>query len=84
MGRYPSSARPNSVTEEVGLLHEAGMNGMIMGMIDYHEEMSLLRENVMPLMKEARLRHPTEFTCTRALKPEHFPSTSRHPYPEAL
>jgi len=30
---------------------------MIMGFLDYNEEMNYFRERVLPLMKEAGLRH---------------------------
>ncbi len=36
---------------------EAGIDGMIMGFLDYNEEMNYFRERVLPLMKEAGLRH---------------------------
>jgi FMNH2-dependent dimethyl sulfone monooxygenase len=33
------------------------MDGMIMGMLDYHEEMDYFGDNVLPLLKQAGLRH---------------------------
>ena len=43
--------------DELGRLNEAGMDGMIMGFLDYNEEMKYFGERVLPLMKEAGLRH---------------------------
>jgi FMNH2-dependent dimethyl sulfone monooxygenase len=48
---------PEQVTEELGRLNAAGMVGMIMGFLDYNEEMKYFGENVLPLMKQAGLRH---------------------------
>ncbi len=56
-GGYPIVGTPEQVTEELGRLSAAGMGGMIMGMIDYHEELEYFGDNVMPLLKQAGLRH---------------------------
>jgi alkanesulfonate monooxygenase SsuD/methylene tetrahydromethanopterin reductase-like flavin-dependent oxidoreductase (luciferase family) len=48
---------PEQVVEEFGRLNDAGMEGMIMGFVDYNEEMKYFGEKVLPLMKEAGLRH---------------------------
>ncbi|SHK35332.1 Flavin-dependent oxidoreductase, luciferase family (includes alkanesulfonate monooxygenase SsuD and methylene tetrahydromethanopterin reductase) [Pseudonocardia thermophila] len=55
-GGYPIVGTPEQVTEELGKLNEAGMDGMIMGLIDYNEELKYLGETVLPLMREAGLR----------------------------
>lgn len=54
---YPVVGTPEQVTEELGRLNEAGMEGMIMGMVDYNEEMKYFDAEVMPLLKQAGLRH---------------------------
>ena len=54
---YPVVGTPEQVVEELGRLNEAGMEGMIMGFVDYFEEMEYFGERVLPLMKEAGLRH---------------------------
>ena len=54
---YPVVGTPEQVVEELGRLNEAGMDGMIMGFVDYNEEMKYFGEKVMPLMLEAGLRH---------------------------
>jgi alkanesulfonate monooxygenase SsuD/methylene tetrahydromethanopterin reductase-like flavin-dependent oxidoreductase (luciferase family) len=48
---------PEQVVEGLGQLNEAGMDGMIMGLVDYNEELKYFGERVLPLMKEAGLRH---------------------------
>ena len=54
---YPVVGSPEQVVEELGRLNEAGMDGMIMGFLDYNEEMKYFGERVLPLMKEAGLRN---------------------------
>jgi len=54
---YPVVGTPEQVTEELGRLNAAGMDGMIMGFLDYNEEMKYFGEHVLPLMKQAGLRH---------------------------
>jgi FMNH2-dependent dimethyl sulfone monooxygenase len=56
-GGYPIVGTPEQVTEELAKLNEAGMDGMIMGLIDYNEELKYFGEKVMPLMVEAGIRH---------------------------
>lgn len=56
-GGYPIVGTPEQVAEELGKLNEAGMGGMIMGLIDYHEELRYFGDHVMPLLKQAGLRH---------------------------
>lgn len=56
-GGYPIVGTPEQVTEELGRLNDAGMGGMIFGLIDPNEEIPYFGENVMPLLKEAGLRH---------------------------
>jgi FMNH2-dependent dimethyl sulfone monooxygenase len=54
---YPIVGTPEQVTEELGKLNEAGMEGMIFGVIDYYEELEHFDAEVMPLLKQAGLRH---------------------------
>jgi dimethylsulfone monooxygenase len=56
-GGYPIVGTAEQCVEEIGKLNDAGMNGIIMGMIDYNEEMKYFGDNVMPLLKQAGLRH---------------------------
>jgi dimethylsulfone monooxygenase len=41
----------------MGRLNEAGMDGMIMGLVDFNEELKYFGEKVMPLMVQVGLRH---------------------------
>jgi FMNH2-dependent dimethyl sulfone monooxygenase len=56
-GGYPIVGTPEQVTEELGRLNEAGMDGMIMGLIDYNEELKYFGDEVMPLLVESGIRH---------------------------
>jgi len=56
-GGYPLVGTPEQVVEGLGQLNEAGMDGMIMGLVDYNEELKYFGERVLPLMVEAGLRH---------------------------
>ena len=56
-GGYPIVGTPEQVTEELGKLNEAGMDGMIMGLIDYKEELKYFGDEVLPLMVQAGIRH---------------------------
>ena len=56
-GGYPIVGTPEQVTEELGRLNEAGMDGMIMGLIDYNEELKYFGDEVLPLMVQAGIRH---------------------------
>ncbi|MFF1255104.1 LLM class flavin-dependent oxidoreductase [Pseudarthrobacter sp. NPDC058329] len=54
---YPFVGTPEQVTEQLAAVQNTGMNGIIMGMIDYNEELDYFNDNVMPLLKQAGLRH---------------------------
>lgn len=57
-GGYPLVGTPEQVTEELTRLHRVGgMDGMILGMLDYCAEIDYFGEQVLPLLKEAGLRH---------------------------
>jgi alkanesulfonate monooxygenase SsuD/methylene tetrahydromethanopterin reductase-like flavin-dependent oxidoreductase (luciferase family) len=56
-GGYPIVGTPEQVAEELGRLNEAGMDGMIMGLIDYNEELKYFGDEVMPLLVESGIRH---------------------------
>lgn len=48
---------PEQVVEQFRELSEAGMDGTILGFLDYEKELEHFNEKVMPLLKEAGLRH---------------------------
>ncbi len=56
-GGYPLVGTPEQVVEGLQQLHEHGMGGMIMGLIDPLEELPIFEESLLPLMREAGLRH---------------------------
>lgn len=37
-------------------LSKAGVDGMLLGFLDYHEELGYFGERILPLMREAGLR----------------------------
>ncbi|GLZ53960.1 LLM class flavin-dependent oxidoreductase [Actinomycetospora sp. NBRC 106378] len=53
----PLVGTPEQVVEGFQQLSDHGMEGMIMGFLDYNEEIDHFGEQVMPLMREAGLRH---------------------------
>jgi dimethylsulfone monooxygenase len=56
-GGYPLVGTPEQVVDGMKQLNEAGMGGMIMGLIDPDAELPMFREAILPLMVEAGLRH---------------------------
>ncbi|MFJ8603169.1 LLM class flavin-dependent oxidoreductase [Streptomyces shenzhenensis] len=56
-GGYPLVGTPEQVVQGMKELNEAGMGGMIMGLIDPNEELPVFRDQVLPLMIEAGIRH---------------------------
>jgi FMNH2-dependent dimethyl sulfone monooxygenase len=56
-GGYPLVGTPEQVTEELGKLSAAGIDGIILGFLDYNEETKHFDRAVMPLLKQAGLRH---------------------------
>ena len=56
-GGYPLVGTPDQVVEGLQELHAAGMGGMIMGLIDPDAELPIFREEILPRMVEAGIRH---------------------------
>jgi len=57
-GGYPIVGTPEQVVEEMQRIHDiGGMDGMIMGMLDYNQEIDYFGDNALPLLKQAGLRH---------------------------
>ncbi|WP_416956599.1 LLM class flavin-dependent oxidoreductase [Streptomyces sp. Agncl-13] len=48
---------PEQVVEQFQQLSDAGMDGALIGFLDYAEELEYFNEKVMPLMRDAGLRH---------------------------
>jgi FMNH2-dependent dimethyl sulfone monooxygenase len=57
MGGYPIIGTPEQVVTQLQSLSDAGMDGVILGFLDYHVEMAHFAEQVMPQMKQAGLRN---------------------------
>lgn len=55
-GGYPIIGTPEQVVDHLGGLSAAGMDGVILGFLDYQEELAQFGEKVMPLLQEAGLR----------------------------
>jgi FMNH2-dependent dimethyl sulfone monooxygenase len=55
-GGYPLIGTPEQVVEQLLELEQAGIGGMMVGFLDYVEELPYFGEAVMPLMREAGLR----------------------------
>jgi alkanesulfonate monooxygenase SsuD/methylene tetrahydromethanopterin reductase-like flavin-dependent oxidoreductase (luciferase family) len=53
----PLVGTPEQVVDGFQRLSDAGMEGMIMGFLDYNEEIDYFGEAVMPLMRQAGLRY---------------------------
>lgn len=56
-GGYPLVGTPEQVVEGLKELNDAGMGGMIMGLIDPLQELSIFEDQILPLMREAGIRH---------------------------
>ncbi len=49
---------PESVVKQLGAFSDAGVDGVLIGFIDYARELEYFGEKVMPLLERAKLRHP--------------------------
>ena len=55
-GNHALVGTPEQVAEGFQSIHDAGIDGVFMGMIDYAQELPFFAERVMPLMRERGLR----------------------------
>lgn len=55
-GGYPLIGTPEQIVEQLIDLEQAGVNGMMVGFLDYAEELEYFGEKILPLMREAGLR----------------------------
>ena len=55
-GTNPIIGTPEQVTDQLGQLSAAGVDGMVFGFLDYNEELKYFDEAVMPLLRQAGLR----------------------------
>jgi dimethylsulfone monooxygenase len=56
-GTMPLVGTPEQVVEGLQKMHDSGMEGVLMGFLDYSEEIDRFGETVLPLMRDAGLRH---------------------------
>ncbi len=56
-GGYPLIGTPAQVVEELQKISECGIEGIVLGFLDYHEELAYFERTVMPLLRQAGLRH---------------------------
>jgi dimethylsulfone monooxygenase len=55
-GAYTIVGTPAQVADQLVELSRAGMDGVVLAFLDYHEELAYFDENVMPLLREAGVR----------------------------
>lgn len=55
-GGYPLIGTPEQIVDQLLALSKAGVDGMLLGFLDYHEELGYFGERILPLMREAGLR----------------------------
>jgi alkanesulfonate monooxygenase SsuD/methylene tetrahydromethanopterin reductase-like flavin-dependent oxidoreductase (luciferase family) len=63
MGAYKLIGTPTQIAEGLASLVEVGLDGMMLGALDYYQELGTFNEKVMPLLVEMGLRdqvHPLE------------------------
>jgi alkanesulfonate monooxygenase SsuD/methylene tetrahydromethanopterin reductase-like flavin-dependent oxidoreductase (luciferase family) len=56
-GGHPLVGTPEQVVQGLQDLNQAGMGGMIMGLIDPDQELAMFQEQILPLAIEAGIRH---------------------------
>ncbi|WP_339165182.1 LLM class flavin-dependent oxidoreductase [Siminovitchia sp. FSL H7-0308] len=56
-GGYPLIGTPEQVVDQLVKISEAGVDGMLLGFLDYHEDLKFFGDHILPLMKQAGLRY---------------------------
>lgn len=56
-GGYPIIGTPEQVVDQLVKFSEAGVDGMLLGFLDYVEELDFFEKRILPLMKQAGLRY---------------------------
>ena len=57
-GGYPLVGTPEQVTDKLIELSKTGIDGTLISMVDYNQELPYWNERVMPLLEQAGLRNP--------------------------
>jgi alkanesulfonate monooxygenase SsuD/methylene tetrahydromethanopterin reductase-like flavin-dependent oxidoreductase (luciferase family) len=55
-GTSPILGTPEQVTDQLGKMSAAGVDGVVFGFLDYNEELKYFDSAVMPLLRQAGLR----------------------------
>ena len=55
-GGYPIVGTPDEVVDELATISAVGIEGIILGFLDYNEELKYFDSAVMPRLKQAGLR----------------------------
>jgi len=53
---YPIVGTPEQVVDQLKAISAIGVEGVILGFLDYHEELAYFDRAVMPLLRQAGLR----------------------------
>lgn len=56
-GGYPIIGTPEQVVEQLVEISKANVDGMLIGFLDYNEELKFFGDRILPLMKQAGLRY---------------------------
>ncbi|MFS0646521.1 LLM class flavin-dependent oxidoreductase [Siminovitchia sp. 179-K 8D1 HS] len=56
-GGYPLIGTPEQIVDQLVKISEAGVDGMLLGFLDYHEDLKFFGDKILPLMKQAGLRY---------------------------
>jgi alkanesulfonate monooxygenase SsuD/methylene tetrahydromethanopterin reductase-like flavin-dependent oxidoreductase (luciferase family) len=59
LGTFAVRGSYDDVAQTFKQLHDAGLNGMALGLIDYIGDFAPLRDEVLPRMERLGLRHPS-------------------------
>jgi dimethylsulfone monooxygenase len=57
-GGYPLVGTPEQVVDELIKINALGIEGIILGFLDYYEELAYFDHAVMPLLQQSGLRRP--------------------------
>ncbi len=58
LGTFPVIGSYDDVAETFQRLHEAGLDGIAIGMVNYIDEFPMLRDEILPRLERLGLRHP--------------------------
>ena len=58
IGTSPIVGSYDQVAEKFKYLHDSGLSGMAIGMVNYIEEFPILRDEILPRMERLGLREP--------------------------